>query len=79
VAVGKVNGVLVLDVDEVEDSAGEADLPIAAAPDIGLITLFQLNGVLTREEIRAAVDMALKAIEYIVEKEKEALRAKYEL
>lgn len=79
VAVGKVNGVLVLDVDEVEDSAGEADLPIAAAPDIGLITLFQLNGVLTREEVRVAVDMALKAIEYIVEKEKEALRAKYEL
>ncbi len=78
VAVGKVNGVLVLDVDEVEDSAGEADLPIAAAPDIGLITLFQLNGVLTRDEIRAAVNMALKAIEYIVEKEKEALKAKYE-
>ena len=78
VAVGKVNGVLVLDVDEVEDSAGEADLPIAAAPDIGLITLFQLNGVLAREEIRVAVDMALKAIEYIVEKEKEVLRAKYE-
>lgn len=79
VAVGKVNGVLVLDVDEVEDSAGEADLPVAAAPDIGLITLFQLNGVLSKEEVEKALSMALKAIEYIVEREKEALRAKYEV
>jgi len=79
VAVGKVNGVIVLDVDEVEDGAGEADMPVAAAPDIGLITLFQLNGVLTPEEIRQGLDMALKAIEYIVEKEKEVLREKYKL
>ncbi|GAB6147688.1 exosome complex exonuclease Rrp41 [Stetteria hydrogenophila] len=78
VAVGKVNGVLVLDVDEVEDSAGEADMPVAAAPDIGLITLFQLNGVLTRDEVRKAMDMALKAINRIVDMEKEALRAKYD-
>lgn len=74
VAVGKIEGVLVLDVDEVEDGAGEADLPVAAAPDIGKITLFQLNGVLTREEIEEAIDMALSAIEKLVELEKKALR-----
>lgn len=79
VAVGKVSGVLVLDVDEVEDGAGEADMPVAAAPDIGLVTLFQLNGVLTREEVERGLNMALDAIKVIVEKEKEALRAKYEL
>ncbi len=79
VAVGKVSGVLVLDVDEVEDGAGEADMPVAAAPDIGLVTLFQLNGVLTREEVERGLAMALDAIKVIVEKEKEALRAKYEL
>lgn len=77
VAVGKVEGVLVVDIDELEDSMGEADMPIAAAPDIGLITLLQLNGVLTMEEFDRALELALKAIEYIVEKEKEALRAKY--
>ncbi len=79
VAVGKVGGVLVLDVDEVEDGAGEADMPVAAAPDIGLVTLFQLNGVLSRDEIARGLEMALKAIEYIVEKEKEALREKYKI
>ncbi|MCE4621116.1 MAG: exosome complex exonuclease Rrp41, partial [Desulfurococcales archaeon] len=77
VAVGKVEGILVVDIDELEDSMGEADMPVAAAPDIGLITLLQLNGILTMEEFDKALELALKAIEYIVEKEKEALRAKY--
>ncbi|MCE4610095.1 MAG: exosome complex exonuclease Rrp41 [Desulfurococcales archaeon] len=78
VAVGKVEGVLVLDVDELEDGNGEADMPVAAAPDIGEITLFQLNGVLSREELEQALEMALKGIEKIVALEKEALKRKYE-
>ncbi|MCE4624465.1 MAG: exosome complex exonuclease Rrp41 [Desulfurococcales archaeon] len=77
VAVGKIEGVLVLDVDEIEDGSGEADMPVAAAPDIGKITLFQLNGVLTREEIERGLDMALNAIQKLVEMEKEVLRKKY--
>jgi len=77
VAVGKIEGILVLDVDEVEDGSGEADLPIAAAPDIGKITLFQLNGVLTKEELEYALDMALKAIRDLVELEKKALKEEY--
>ncbi|MGC9210225.1 MAG: exosome complex exonuclease Rrp41 [Acidilobus sp.] len=78
VAVGKVDGTLVLDLNEPEDNFGEADMPVAAAPDLGLITLFQLNGVLTPEEVQRGVDMALKAISSIVEKEKEALRSSIE-
>ncbi|MEM2420898.1 MAG: exosome complex exonuclease Rrp41, partial [Acidilobaceae archaeon] len=78
VAVGKVDGVLVLDVDEVEDSSGEADMPIAAAPDLNLITLFQINGVLTEEEVERGLSMALKAIQYIVSLEKSTLKQKYE-
>ncbi|MEM1927833.1 MAG: exosome complex exonuclease Rrp41 [Acidilobaceae archaeon] len=78
VAVGKIEGVLVLDIDEVEDSGGQADLPVAAAPDIGLITLLQLNGVLTEEELDKGLSMALNAIKNLVEMEKEALRRKYE-
>ncbi|MCE4599571.1 MAG: exosome complex exonuclease Rrp41 [Desulfurococcales archaeon] len=79
VAVGKIEGVLVVDVDEVEDGVGEADLPVAAAPDIGLITLFQLNGVLTREELDRALEMALGAIRRIVDMEKETLKSKYQV
>lgn len=78
VAVGKINGVLVLDLDEVEDSMGEADMPIAGAPDLGLITLFQLNGVLTEEEVEKGLSMAWSAIEKIVSMEKEVLRSRFE-
>ncbi|MCE4600700.1 MAG: exosome complex exonuclease Rrp41 [Desulfurococcales archaeon] len=77
VAVGKIEGVLVLDVDELEDGNGEADLPIAAAPSIGKVTLFQLNGVLTREEVERGLNMALDAIKRLVELEKKALIEEY--
>ncbi|MCS7098794.1 MAG: exosome complex exonuclease Rrp41 [Sulfolobales archaeon] len=77
VAVGKVGGVLVLDIDEVEDMYGEADMPVAVAPSIGLMTLLQLNGVLTREEFREALKLALKGATQIYEKAREALRDRY--
>ncbi len=77
VAVGKIQGTLVLDLNEEEDNYAEADMPVGAAPDIGLITLLQVNGVLTRDEISRGLDMALKAIEGIVEMEKEVLKSRY--
>ena len=77
VAVGKIEGKLVLDVDEIEDGSGEADMPVAYAPDIEKITLFQLNGVLTREELERGLDMALNAIEELVELEKKTLKEEY--
>ena len=77
VAVGKIEGQLVLDVDEIEDGSGEADMPVAYAPDIEKITLFQLNGVLTREELERGLDMALNAIRELVELEKKTLKEEY--
>ncbi len=77
VAVGKVDGVIVLDIDQVEDNFGEADMPVAAAPSLGEITLLQLNGVLSKEEFREALDLALKGIEEIYRVQKETLRKKY--
>ncbi len=77
VAVGKVSGVLVLDIDEVEDMHGEADMPVAAAPSLGLVTLLQLNGVLTYEEFGKALDLALKGIEEIYAIQKKVLKDKY--
>ncbi|MCE4626591.1 MAG: exosome complex exonuclease Rrp41, partial [Desulfurococcales archaeon] len=53
------------------------DMPVAAAPDIGKITLFQLNGVLTREEVEKGLDMALEAIKKLVELEKQTLVEEY--
>jgi len=77
VAVGKVDGVLVLDINEAEDMYGEADMPVAAAPSLGLITLLQLNGVLTPDEFKKALDMALNGINKIYQMQKETLKKKY--
>ncbi len=77
VAVGKVDGVLVLDIDQVEDEFGEADMPVAMMPTLGKITLLQLNGVLTPEEFKEALSLAEKGIKEIHRLQKEALRKRY--
>ncbi|MGC8982378.1 MAG: exosome complex exonuclease Rrp41 [Desulfurococcaceae archaeon] len=77
VAVGKVNGVLVLDVNELEDQYGEADMPVGVLPNLNEVVLLQLNGVLTREEFNKALDMAFKAAEHIYKLAKEAFYVKY--
>lgn len=77
IAIGKINGILVVDINELEDSYGEADLPIGILPNLGEIVLFQLNGVLTKEEITKALDMAYKAAEHVYKIAKDALHNKY--
>lgn len=77
VAIGKVNGTLVLDINQVEDEYGEADMPIAMMPSLGEIVLLQLNGVLTEEEFYEALKLAQKGIEQLYELEKQVLMKKY--
>ncbi len=77
VAVGKVDGVLVLDIDEVEDEYGEADMPIGYAASIDEIVLLQLNGVLSRDEFIQAINLAKKGAETIYKMMKETLHRKY--
>jgi exosome complex component RRP41 len=53
-AAGKIDGQIVLDLDEMEDQKGEADVPIAFTPRTGEITLLQMDGSLTRTEFESA-------------------------
>ncbi|BFH73503.1 exosome complex exonuclease Rrp41 [Sulfurisphaera javensis] len=77
VAVGKADGVLVLDLNEPEDMWGEADMPIAMMPSLKQVALLQLNGNMTPQEFRQGLEMAQKGIETIYNLEKEAIRSKY--
>lgn len=77
VAVGKVDGVLVLDIDELEDEYGEADMPIGYAANIDEIMLLQLNGVLTTEEFRRAIELAKEGARKIYDQMKKTLHDKY--
>ena len=55
-AAGKVNDEIVLDLSEVEDKEGQADVPIAMMPRTGEITLLQSDGDLSQEEFEEALD-----------------------
>ncbi len=77
VAVGKVEGMLVLDINELEDEYGEADMPVAMMPSFKKITLLQLNGVLSPDEFEEALKLAEKGIMELYQAQREALLSKY--
>jgi len=76
-AAGKVEGRLVLDLNDVEDKGGEADLPLAYMPNANAITLLQMDGILNGEEFEHVVNLALDGCKQIGQIQREALRAKY--
>jgi exosome complex component RRP41 len=76
-AAGKVEGKVVLDLSDVEDKKGEADLPIAFMPKSNVIGLLQMDGSLSEEEFKQALDMSVDACKRIYEMQREALRQKY--
>jgi exosome complex component RRP41 len=51
-AAGKVADTIILDVNNEEDQAGQADMPIGYMPNLGKVTLLQLDGVLTPAEFK---------------------------
>lgn len=78
-AAGKVDGRLVLDLNDVEDKGGEADMPLAYMPNYNAITLLQMDGMLTGEEFEKVLNIALEGCKQINQLQKEALKSKYTL
>ena len=76
-AAGKIDGKVVLDLSDVEDKQGEADLPVALMPKSNVISLLQMDGSLTEDEFKQAIDMCTDACKRIYEMQREALRQKY--
>ena len=76
-AAGKVDGQLVLDLSDVEDKKGEADVPVALMPNFNAITLLQMDGQLTSTEFGKALDLALDGCRQLYTLQKEALKSKY--
>jgi len=79
VAVGKVDGKLVLDLDQREDNHGEADIPLAVVPRTGELILLQMDGHLTADEVAHAIEMGTEGCNRIYEMQKAALRARYDV
>lgn len=77
VAVGKIDGTIVIDLTKEEDQFGTTDMPVAMLPRKKVITLLQMDGHFTQEEFEQALALAMKGCERIYEAQKQALRAKY--
>ena len=79
VSVGKINGKLVLDLTYKEESVeGEvADIPIAMTPGSGGVTLLQMDGRISADELKTALEMGGKACREIYELQKNALKARF--
>jgi len=76
-ASGKIEGKVALDLSDIEDKQGEADLPVAYMPKSNVISLLQMDGSLTEEEFRQALDLSIDACKKIHEMQREALGKKY--
>ncbi len=77
-AAGKVGGKIVLDLNDIEDKEGEADVPVAYMPSFDAVSLLQMDGLLTGEEFQQALSLAIEGCRQIYILQKEALKAKYQ-
>src|SRR5579875_808413 len=78
VSVGKINGQLVVDLNEYEDQNSDSDIPIAFMPSLNKVVLLQMDGTMSLEEIRQALKMAKNAADKIYQVEKDCLKGSLE-
>ncbi len=77
VAVGKIEDTIVLDLTKEEDQLGTTDMPMAIVPRKQLVTLLQMDGHLTEDEFKRALDLGFQGCAQIYEVQRQALREKY--
>lgn len=77
IAVGKIDGELVVDLSGIEDKAGEADLPIAITWYNNDISLLQFDGDMDLEEIDKTLSLAKEAADKIYKIQVATLKNKY--
>jgi len=79
VSVGKVGDKIVVDLDKEEEDfeGGATDIPIAMTPRTGKITLLQLDGEISKEELDKALKASRDACNKIYGLQKKALKEKY--
>ena len=76
-AAGKMNDQVVLDLSEVEDKEGQADVPIVILPRTEEVTLLQADGNLTEDEFEQALNLAIDCCHQVAEYQRESLKSRY--
>ncbi|OYT32652.1 exosome complex exonuclease Rrp41 [Candidatus Woesearchaeota archaeon] len=81
VAVGRVGGTLLADLNYEEEAykEGSTDIPVAILPNSGKVTLLQMDGFIKQEELKKVLELAKKKCEEIYEVQKKALKEKFKV
>ena len=81
VSVGRVDDKLVVDLDYIEEAYEGivADIPVAMMPNSEKITLLQMDGMISKEDLKKVLEMAKKTCKKIYEVQKKALKEKYKV
>ena len=80
VSVGRVDDMVLVDMNYAEESYEDgpvADVPIAMIPGTGEVTLLQMDGKISREMLRKALELGKDALMRINKIQQEALKARY--
>ncbi|MBT4823804.1 exosome complex exonuclease Rrp41 [Candidatus Woesearchaeota archaeon] len=80
VSVGKVDDKVVVDLDYNEEAYKDgpvADIPLAIIPSTGEISLLQMDGEVTKEELIEALSEGQKIVAELYEVQKNALKERY--
>jgi exosome complex component RRP41 len=76
-AAGRLGDKIVLDINDLEDKEGDADMPVAYLPNVEQITLLQLDGKLSSSQFNECLNKAIQGCKLVYEIQKEALMKKY--
>jgi exosome complex component RRP41 len=80
VSIGRVDDKILVDLDYAEEAYHDgpvADIPMAMVPSTGEITLLQMDGEVSKEQLFSALEMGKRALLRINEIQKAALKDKY--
>lgn len=78
VAVGKAGDTLIVDLNKPEDNQGQSDMPLAISHRDKNLLLVQMDGLLTKDEVKQMIEMAEKSCDKINEIQTDALKKLYE-
>jgi len=78
VSIGILDGQILADINGAEDcDLGAADIPVAYIPSMDKVSLLQLDGEVTREEMKKVLELAREKNKEIHAIQKKALKEKY--
>ncbi len=82
VSIGKIKDFLVVDLDGDEEHLDDneaADIPIAMIPSTEEITLLQMDGIISKKDLKDALKLVKPSLIKIAEVQRTALKKKYEV